>query len=134
MTREAEKVLERRGPTKLDLLRDQVRRDFWGLDQPLDLEKNVSGPGDFTGGILAMLEEMRATGIDVEQLRGAWADAAGAFIGANTEPVSIVDGKLTLRVLQPALKFAVNQQLGPLLTKLQGHFGERIQKIAVRIG
>lgn len=65
----------------------------------------------------------------------AWRDIVGNFIAANSAPVRLVGGTLTVRVLQPSLRFELERQWrGTILEKLRERFGSRIvRQIAFRV-
>ena len=92
-------------------------RDFRGAGEPLDLEANVSTPADIINDVLKDLK--LAEGVEERRLRGAWTQVAGDFVGRQTEPVSLRNGKLTLRVIQPSMRFHLEQTKKDLLKRLQ---------------
>ena len=111
------KVVRRRGVARRKMIRAQVLRDFRGVGAPLDLEANVSTPADVLSDIL---KDLRLTeGIEESRLRGAWSEVAGEFVGRQTEPVSLNHGKLTLKVIQPSMRFHLEQTKKDLLQRLQ---------------
>ncbi len=84
----------------------------------------MSTPGDLLGGIL---EDLRLReGIEESRIRDAWTEVAGEFVARQTEPVSLHQGVLTLRVLQPAMRFHLEQSRGQLLKRLKTHLGPKI--------
>ena len=66
----------------------------------------------------------------------AWSDIVGKFIAAHSTPVMLRDGRLYVRVLQPALHYEL-EQLGKrdILRKLKQRFGARtIRDVRFRVG
>ena len=114
-------VSRRRGLARGEIIRAQVLREFRGSEEPLDLEENMSTPADLLGGIL---KDLRLTeGVEESRLREAWSEVAGEFVGRQTEPVSLRHGVLTLRVIQPSMRFHLEQIRNELLHRLKQKLG-----------
>ena len=66
----------------------------------------------------------------------AWANIVGEFIAAHSSPVSLREGTLYVRVLQPALHYELEQISKPaILRKLKQRFGGKIVRdIRFRVG
>ena len=57
----------------------------------------------------------------------AWAEIVGEFIAAHSAPVSLREGVLCVRVLQPALHYQFEQiSKADILRKLKQRFGPKI--------
>lgn len=113
--------------------KERVLRAWRGGDLPLDLNENVSEAGDLIEGVLAGLK--LGEGIAEEKLRAAWKDVAGEFISAQTEPVSLEKGILTLRVIQPAMRFHLEQSRGEILARLRKSLGgTKLKQVRLTIG
>lgn len=123
----------RKGLSKGDSIRARVVREFRGVGEPLDLEKNVSKVGDLLAGVI---EELRLNeGIEESNLRSAWNEVAGEFIAKQTELVSLQNGVLVLRVLQPSMRFHLEQSRGQLLARLKKRLGSQsIREVRLTIG
>lgn len=120
-------------PSKRDSLRARILRDWRGADEPLDLDRNVTKAADVLGEILSKLSLQE--GIDEGQLREAWSKAAGEFIAGQTAPISLRDGVLTLKVLQPAMRFHLEQSRSEMLHRLQQFLGrDKIRTVRLTIG
>jgi hypothetical protein len=65
----------------------------------------------------------------------AWQEIVGNFIASNSAPVRLVGGNLTVRVLQPSLRFELERQWrGVILEKLRARFGGKIvRQITFRV-
>ena len=114
----------RRGLSRGDAIRAQVLREFRGAGEPLDLERNMTTPADLLSGIL---KGLRLTeGIEESRLRKAWLEVAGEFVARQTEPVSLRLGVLTLRVLQPSMRFHLEQMRAQLLRRLKQKLGAKM--------
>jgi predicted nucleic acid-binding Zn ribbon protein len=66
----------------------------------------------------------------------AWADIVGPFIATHSAPVSLREGILYVRVLQPALHYQFEQvSKADILDKLKKRFGRKvIRDVRFRIG
>ena len=123
----------RNGRTGRDSIRARVLREFRGVGEPLDLSKNMSKAGDLLAGIL---QDLRLDeGIQESQLRTAWLEVAGEFVARQTEPVALSNGVLTLRVLQPSMRFHLEQSRGQLLGRLRKRLGANtVREVKLVIG
>ena len=126
------------GPKKeRKITRRNMRADIvsqWvGAGRPLDLNKNISEPAAHIEAILDSIG-LRG-GLDEERVKEAWSSLAGELIAKQTEPVSIRKGCLTLKVLQPAMRYHLEQLKPGLLRKLQDELGnENILSLRLTIG
>ncbi len=122
-----------RKPFALEAQRARVLAQWRGIGPPLDPNENVSRVGDVLSGILAKLQ--LEEGIEESRLRGAWREVAGEFVAAQTEPVSLRKGVLTLKVLQPAMRFHLEQSRGEILASLQRALGKKkVREVRLTIG
>ena len=114
-------------------IRSHFMRDWIGGHFPLDLNRNVS---DASAHLEAILESVGMRGgLDEDLVKEAWKDLAGDAIASQTEPVSLRKGCLTLKVLQPAMRFHLEQLKPQLLRKLQKELGEEnITKLRMTLG
>lgn len=66
----------------------------------------------------------------------AWEDIVGEFIAMHSAPISLREGVLYVRVLQPALHYELEQiSKAEILRKLKQRFGARtIRDLRFRIG
>ena len=114
-------------------IRDEILREWRGCEEALDLNAGVHPAGDFVSAILraAGAED----GLQEDQVRSAWKELAGDFISRHTEPVSVRNGQLVLRVTQPAMRFHLEQMKPMLLGRIRAQLGEqRIQSIKFALG
>ncbi len=116
----------RKGPHRSSITA-RILREWRGCDEPLDLKKGLHHPSEFLEEILesAGVE----SGIKEEKLRTTWAQVAGEFIASHTEPVSIRNGELLLRVSQPALRFQLERMKPDLLHRVRQALGDSIRNI-----
>ena len=122
-----------RKTTRQETLRRQVRREWWGADDPLNLEENVRRAADCVADILrkAGLSE----GMEEGHLRAIWSEVTGEFVAKCSEPVSLKRGCLTIRVTQPAMRFHLEQIRGSLLAKIQqAAANQKIQSLRFSVG
>lgn len=127
------KARRRSGKSSRDSVRAKILEQWWGAGERLDPEKNISAAGDWLEEIMAKLR--LEDGIEESKLRGAWKEVAGEFVAGQTEPVSLHKGVLTLKVLQPSMKFHLEQSRGEILSRLQQSLGrKKIREIRLTIG
>lgn len=100
-----------------DRLRAQVYRDWLGADLPVQADRNISRAGDTVDSLLSGLTISQ--GLSEQDLRDRWRDVAGDFIAEHTSPDSLRNGCLRLRVLQPAMRFHLEQSKLMLLDQLK---------------
>lgn len=114
-------------------IRDRLLVQLWGAGPRIDPDKNVVAASELLGGILAKLR--LEDGIEESRLRSAWKEVAGDFVAGQTEPVSFQKGVLTLKVLQPSMRFHLEQSRGELLARLKQALGKgKIREIRLTIG
>lgn len=111
--------------SRLKAIRRAVLRD-WRADEPAHLDEHLHLPKEFLAAILRTAGA--SEGIDEERLRDMWKDVAGDFIARNASPVSLKGGCLTLHILQPAMRFHLEQTRGTLLQKIQKAAGPGVVK------
>jgi hypothetical protein len=114
-------------------IREEILREWRGYDEVANLNKGISKAENFIAAILksAGLED----GLDEDQVRAAWKELAGDFIYRHTEPVSVKNGHLVLRVTQPAMRFHLEQMKPMLLTRIRAQLGEnRIKSVKFALG
>lgn len=120
-------------PTRRESIHEELMSEWLGCEKPLNPNKNVSAAGDWVDEILR--KQFFADSLDEEELKAAWKEIAGDFIGANTEPVSAKEGNLVLRVTQPAMRFHLEQLKPQLLKTIQSRFGkDKVRSIRFNLG
>ena len=105
-----------------EALRRAVLCEWRGCDEPVRSTDNVVRAGEFIDRILARTGS--AHGVNEARLGEAWRALAGDAIASHCEPESLKDGELRLRVLQPSMRFHLEQIKPLLLRKLRAEFGE----------
>ena len=63
-----------------------------------------------------------------EILMESWARIAGDFVAKHAEPHALNRGVLTLKVVQPSMRFHLEQLKGKLLKNLQRELGKDVVK------
>ncbi len=101
-----------------------VVRDWQGGETPMPTEKNCSKAADWVSDILAGFK--MAEGVEEGQIRESWKKVAGDFVSTQTEVISLKRGVLLLRVIQPAMRFHLEQSRGQLLGKVQRELGREV--------
>lgn len=120
-------------PNRREVIHEELVSNWLGCEKPLNFNKNVSTAGDWVDEILR--KQFFADSLDEEEVKAAWKEIAGEFIGANTEPVSAKEGNLILRVTQPAMRFHLEQMKPELLQRIRERFGEdKIKSVRFSLG
>lgn len=120
-------------PPRSSRIREEVLREWRGAEEPANLDSGIHLAEKFVAAILraAGAED----GLHEDQVRATWKELAGDFIARHTEPISVKDGNLVLRVTQPALRFQLEQMKPMLLTRIRSQLGEgRIKSIKFNLG
>jgi len=74
-------------------------------------------------------------GLEEGRVKEAWRSLAGDMIARQTEPVSLRKGCLTLKVMQPSMRYHLEQLKPDLLRRLKEELGdEHIRMIRFVIG
>ena len=114
-------------------IRKEILREWRGCDEALDLNQGIHAAESF---VTAILRSTGAEdGLHEDEVRSAWTELAGDFISRHTEPVSVKNGHLVLRVTQPAMRFHLEQMKPMLLTRIRAQLGEdRIKSVRFALG
>ncbi|MBC8126961.1 MAG: DUF721 domain-containing protein [Gloeobacteraceae cyanobacterium ES-bin-144] len=114
-------------------IREEILREWRGGDEAVNLNEGIHTADKF---ISAILRSVGAEdGLHEDQVRSAWKELAGDFISSHTEPQSVKNGHLILRVTQPAMRFHLEQMKPMLLTRIRSQLGEdRIKSIKFSLG
>jgi len=113
--------------------REQTLRDLHGAFSVPDPQRNIHTPSEYLDDILK--EVGAAGGVDEQQLRDVWDEVAGEFVAKNATPQSLRRGVLVLRVVQPAMKFHLEQMKGKLLSNLREKLGrDVVREVRFTIG
>lgn len=122
----------KRNPPK-GAIRKEILSEWRGCEEATDLNQGIHPAEKFISAILrsAGAED----GLHEDQVRSAWKELAGDFIFRHTEPVSVKNGHLVLRVTQPAMRFHLEQMKPMLLTRIRAQLGEnRIKSVKFALG
>lgn len=114
--------------------RAAVLAEWRGLPEPRIRPDKWQSAGQLLPGLMQQLglaQRMRES-----EVLEAWKQIVGEFIAAHSAPVSLRDGILFVRVLQPALHYQFETISKPeILRKLKQRFGAKlIRDIRFRIG
>src|SRR5437016_11542318 len=115
-------------------LRAAVIAEWRGLPANKTRPDRWQAPGDLLPKLMQQLglsERLRET-----EVIDAWKQIVGEFIAAHSAPVSLRDGILFVRVLQPALHYQFEQiSKAEILRKLKRRFGGKtIRDVRFRVG
>ena len=114
-------------------IRKRILQEWRGCEEVLDLNAGIQKAENFVSSILnaAGAED----GLHEDQVKDTWQELAGDFLARHTDPVSVKNGNLVLRVTQPAMRFHLEQMKPMLLTRIRGKLGEdRIKSIKFTLG
>lgn len=131
---EGEKPIRRIWRSKDERDLDQAFADWFGAGKAESETTGIHPLETIISEVLSRLP-LDSPSVDPEMLRKGWKAAAGDFIGAHAELVSIARGTAIIHVLQPAMRYHLEQWKAALLEKLRAEFGEaKVREIRFRIG
>lgn len=114
-------------------IRTKLLTEWRGGVDPPHPARNIHEPGEYLDDLLKAVG--LSDGVDEERLKAAWSQVAGEFVSKHTVPDSIRDGVLVLRVVQPAMKFHLQQMSGKLLENLHRELGaDTVKQVVFKIG
>jgi len=103
-------------------VRRQVLAEWRCYREPRDVARHLHAAGDVVRDVLAAMGVQAQ--VDEEAVRTGWAEAVGPFLAAHSCPVALRDGVLTVRVVQPSVRYTLEQGMRKeLLDRLQQTFG-----------
>lgn len=115
-----------------DRLRAQVIAEWRGLPEtpfPKDTSRAV---GEILGKVIADLG-LQARMRDHEILT-AWGDIVGEFIARHSTPMSLIEGVLYVRVIEPSVRYELeNTFRADILKKLKERFGRTVRQVRFRL-
>ena len=119
--------------SRLSGIREEILNEWRGAEEATNLDRGIHKADQF---IAAILKSAGAVdGLDEDQVKSAWKELAGDFISQHTEPVSVKNGNLVLRVNQPTMRFHLEQMKPMLLKRIQEQLGkDRIKVIKFHLG
>ncbi len=115
-------------------LRAAVIAEWRGLSEPRQMRDKWQAATDLVPKLMQQLglsERLRQN-----EVMGAWQEIVGEFIAAHSAPISLREGILYVRVLQPALHYQFEQiSKVEILRRLKRQFGAKtIRDIRFRVG
>ena len=114
-------------------IREQILKEWRGCDEVKDPNAGIHKPDEFLASILR--QAGMSDGLNEDEVRDGWKELAGDFIAEHTDPVSVANGRLTLKVTQPAMRFHLEQMKPMLLERVQAKLGkDQIQSIHFNLG
>lgn len=119
--------------THIYRVRNRLLTQWRGGVDPPSPTRNIHQPGEYLSSLLQSVG--LSEGIDEGRLKESWGRVAGEFVAKHTVPESIRGGVLVLRVLQPTMKFHLQQMSGKLLENMRSELGAGVVKqIRFKIG
>jgi len=115
-------------------LRERVIAEWRGLTEPKQRPDSWRTASELLPKLMQKLGLRER--LHEKDVMEAWAGIVGDFIAAHSAPVSLREGVLYVRVLQPALHYELEQiSRAEILRKLKQRFGTRtIRDIRFRLG
>lgn len=113
-------------PHTMKWMRALILRQWRHGDPVPDPNRNIHQAAEYLDGLLS--EMGISGGMDEQKLRNAWVKVAGEFVAKHAEPESFKRGILVLTVVQPSMRFHLEQMKGKLLKNLHDELGEGIVK------
>ncbi|MFC5051902.1 DUF721 domain-containing protein [Rubritalea spongiae] len=117
---------QRKLPHTMKWMRELTLRQWRYGDPVPDPNRNIHDASEHLEGLLKDLGIQG--GMDEERLRKAWSKVAGDFVAKHAEPESLKKGVLVLVVVQPSMRFHLEQMKGKLLKNLRDELGEGVVK------
>ncbi len=115
-------------------LRSAVIAEWRGLAEPKLRPDKWQAPADLLPALMQRLG--LAERLHEEEIAAAWHGIVGQFIASHSAPLSLREGVLYVRVLQPALHYQFETiSKAEILRKLKQRFGSKmIRDLRFRIG
>jgi len=114
-------------------IREEILREWRGCDKAIDSNAGITLAEKWIRSVMKSIGA--GDGLDEELVRSTWKELAGDFIASHTEPQSVRNGYLVLRVTQPAMRFHLEQMKPMLLNRIRQQLGEqRIKTIKFTLG
>ena len=115
-------------------LRAAVVAEWRGLPDRMPRPDKWQEPGDVVPKLMQQLGLKER--LHENEVIEAWTQIVGDFIAAHSAPMSLREGVLYVRVLQPALHYQFEQISKPeILRKLKQRFGTKtIKQLRFRLG
>lgn len=104
--------------------KEQTLRDLQGVFSVPKPMRNIAPASDFLDDIIKEIGAKE--GVEHQQLLDSWREIAGDYIAEHVEPASLKHGVLVLRLLQPSMRFHLEQLKPKLLKNLQAELGKKI--------
>lgn len=105
-------------------LRQKVIEEWRGYREPPHPDRHLHAAGEVARQVLTGMAG--ADQVAEEEVRAGWGEAVGSFLAAHSEPVSLKRGILKVRVVQPSVRYTLEQGMkAELLARLQSRFGAR---------
>ena len=114
-------------------IREEILREWRGCDEAVNSNSGITLAEKWIRNVMKSIGA--GDGLDEELVRSTWKELAGDFIASHTEPQSVRNGHLVLRVTQPAMRFHLEQMKPMLLTRIREQLGEqRIKSVKFTLG
>ena len=113
-------------PRSIKECREHSLKQWHHGDPVLDPNRNIHQASEHLDKLLSKMGV--SGGMDEQKLRAVWVKVAGDFVAKHAEPESLKKGVLVLTVIQPSMRFHLEQMKGKLLKNLSDELGEGVVK------
>lgn len=107
--------------SKQQYAREQTLTDWLEVPLPIDEKRGIRSAEDILMQLVPRLN-ISSESMQAEQMAEGWRRAAGDFIAHNAQLVKVDKGTAVIKVIQPTLRYQLNQMKTPLMEKLQKEF------------
>ena len=105
--------------------RKQALSEWRGWVEPEDPARNLRLASEVIGPWLESLAGSDLLG--EERIKSLWSRVVGAFLAQHAQPIALRRGTLVVRVVQPSVRYALEQGMkNELLDNLQKAFGRHV--------
>jgi predicted nucleic acid-binding Zn ribbon protein len=115
-------------------LRARVIAEWRGLPETPFARENERKVGEVIGAVMKTLGLEKR--LREEEMKASWQEIVGDFVARHSSPQKLMDGVLTVRVLQPTLRFELERVWKrDIVAKLKARFGARtVKDVKFQIG
>jgi predicted nucleic acid-binding Zn ribbon protein len=125
--------MSQRKPSAVQWTKHRLLAAWRGAEEGPILNHKAVNVGDVLGKIVQELGMKDKLLLD--DVLAAWNEAAGEFIAKHTRPDAVNRGVLTVRLLQPAIHYALQAEKQRLIERLQQALGhKKIRDVRFRHG
>jgi predicted nucleic acid-binding Zn ribbon protein len=110
---------------RIEEIRKRVLEEWRGLPEESERRERCVPASDALKKLLRKLG--LAERVSEQEIRAAWREIVGDFLAEHSLPVSVREGVLIVRVIQPTVRYELDRSWKPdVLRKLQARFDAKI--------